>query len=297
MFNWLGIQSPTSHGEHWAAGCGAVISLLLIGSVSYSTLGLQGSAAIVPSMGAAAVLLFALPHGTLSQPWALFCGNLVSAFIGVTVALWVPHTIMAAGLAVGLAIAAMYLLRCIHPPGGATALAAVIGGDTITGLGYHYLLIPVMLNCFILFCTALAFNNLFPWRRYPATLMRYSPLDTKSARAQISQQQIQRAMDELGVTLDVSATQLQQIYSAAKQHQQRDIASGFNLKLGGVYGNNRPGAHWSVRKIIDYADHPDPAKQLVIYKVIDGAQKNTADSCTRAEFGQWAAHELNSAEG
>ena len=88
------------------------------------------STLVVASMGASAVLLFAVPHGPLSQPWALIGGHMVSAFIGVSCATLVPDTITAAALAVGLAIGAMHLLRCIHPPGGATALAAVVSGPS-----------------------------------------------------------------------------------------------------------------------------------------------------------------------
>ena len=34
---------------------------------------------------------------------------------------------IAAAASVGLAIGVMYYARCLHPPGGATALSAVIG--------------------------------------------------------------------------------------------------------------------------------------------------------------------------
>lgn len=71
---------------------------------------------MVGSMGAAAVLLFAVPHGALSQPRPVFGGQMVSAVIGVSAAVWIPDRALAAGVAVGGAIAAMQLLRCVHPP-------------------------------------------------------------------------------------------------------------------------------------------------------------------------------------
>src|SRR5690625_7242859 len=82
---------------------------------------------MLASMGATAVLLFAVPHGALSQPWAVVGGHVVSAIVGVTCQLLIPNLFWAAALSVGVAVAAMYYLRCIHPPGGATALAAEIG--------------------------------------------------------------------------------------------------------------------------------------------------------------------------
>lgn len=58
--------------------------------------------------------------------------------------------IFAAGLAVGLAIGVMHILRCIHPPGGATALVAVVGSSQIHALGFEYILTPVLLNTVII---------------------------------------------------------------------------------------------------------------------------------------------------
>ena len=92
---------------------------------------------IVPSMGASAVLLFAVPHSALGQLWNVIGGHLISDAIGAACYQWLPSNGIAAGASVGLAIGAMYYTRCIHPPGGATALAAVIGGQNIHALGYR----------------------------------------------------------------------------------------------------------------------------------------------------------------
>ena len=130
---FFGIESENiSSAEKVVSSLGGFISISLIAYISYQFTGAIGAALIAPSMGATAVLLFAVPHGKLSQPWPLFAGNLVSAWVGVTCFIVIPNVFLAAGLAVGLAIALMHLLRCIHPPGGATAIAAVIGGPVIT---------------------------------------------------------------------------------------------------------------------------------------------------------------------
>jgi len=89
---------------------------------------------IVPSMGASAVLLFAVPHSALGHLWNVIGGHLISSAIGVACYQRLPSNGIAAGASVGLAIGAMYYTRCIHPPGGATALAAVIGGQNIHAL-------------------------------------------------------------------------------------------------------------------------------------------------------------------
>lgn len=123
---------------------------------------------IVPSMGATAVLLFAAPHAPFAQPWNVIGGHAISAVIGVACWQWIPDHAVAASASVGLAIGAMYFARCIHPPGGATALAAVIGSEKLHQLGFAYEYAPILLNAFPILLVAIAFNNLFKWRRYPA---------------------------------------------------------------------------------------------------------------------------------
>lgn len=150
-------------------GMAGLSAVILINQVH---LGVAGSVGLVASMGASAVLVFAVPHGPLSQPWSVFGGHLVSALIGVGCAQAFAEPALAAPLAVALATGAMLYLKCVHPPGGATALSAVIGGDAVTQLGFHYVVTPVMLNVVTILAIAILFNYPFRWRRYPATLTR-----------------------------------------------------------------------------------------------------------------------------
>nr|WP_259677544.1 HPP family protein [Klebsiella pneumoniae] len=101
-------------------------------------------------MGASAVLLFGVPSSPLAQPWSIVGGNVLSALIGVTVGMLVPDAALACGLAAALAIAGMYFLRCLHPPGGAVALTAILGGAGVHSEGYHFVLTPVLLNSLML---------------------------------------------------------------------------------------------------------------------------------------------------
>lgn len=127
----------------------------------------------MPSLGASAVLIFAAPHSPFAQPWAVLGGRLFSAVVGVACWQLVPNATLAAGLAVGLAIGIMHLTRSLHPPGGATALAAVIGGAAVHDLGFSYVVNPIAINCAIILAVGVIFNYSFAWRRYPASLMRY----------------------------------------------------------------------------------------------------------------------------
>ncbi|MDH5395191.1 MAG: HPP family protein, partial [Gammaproteobacteria bacterium] len=158
---FLGIGNSVSTAEKLASTVGGVVGIFLIAWISFQFTGASGAALIVPSMGASAVLLFGVPHGQLSQPWALFGGHISSAIVGVTCYQLIPNIFVAAALAVGLAIGLMHVLRCLHPPGGATALAAVIGGSAINELGYWYLFNPVLLNVVIIFITAIIMNGFF----------------------------------------------------------------------------------------------------------------------------------------
>lgn len=124
---------------------------------------------LIGSFGASSVLVYGIIQSPFSQPRNLIGGHLVSAFIGVTVHKLAPDIIwIAAPLAVSLAIILMQITKTLHPPGGATALIAIIGSDKIKGLGYMYVVSPVLIGVTILFLTALVFNNMTSSRTYPS---------------------------------------------------------------------------------------------------------------------------------
>ena len=144
---------------------GAALGLMLTAWISHSLLARDIPWLIAP-MGASAVLLFAAPSSPLAQPGVVIGGNLLASLSGVTCALWIQDTALAVGCAVALAIVAMFFLRRLHTPSGAVAATAVLGGPTITHLGYYFVLMPVMLESLLLVASALILNNLFR-RRYP----------------------------------------------------------------------------------------------------------------------------------
>ncbi len=159
--------APVSNRESLRSATGAFVGILLTGLLGSLALRFDPTLpAMIAPMGASAVLLFAVPSSPLAQPWSILCGNLVSAFVGVTVALLVPDPFFASALAISLAIAAMMALRCLHPPSGAVALTAVLGGPAVHSLGYGFLLWPVAGNSLILLAMALVYNNA-TGRAYP----------------------------------------------------------------------------------------------------------------------------------
>ncbi len=296
----FGIEASVSSAEMLVSTLGGFVGIFFIAWISFYFTGLAGAALIVPSMGASAVLVFAVPHGRLSQPWALIGGQVISAGVGVTCYQLFPDMLfLASGLAVGLAIGAMHILRCIHPPGGATALVAVVGTPQIHELGYAYMLTPVLLNTVIIFIVAVVFNSFFPWRRYPVSMMRFTDKPASSEKKSfryIDKKNIERALLDLDVVVDLSADDLQNIFALALEHALSPTFNANQILLGHYYTNSKHGAEWSVRRIIDEHKSDDPNKDMVIYRVVEGQGINNSDSCTRTEFARWVVRELYPAE-
>jgi len=123
---------------------------------------------LIGSFGASAVLVYGAVRSPLAQPRNLVGGHLVSAVVGVTSwTLLHQNPALAATFAVATAIAVMHLTRTLHPPGGATALIAVIGSPQIHDLGYFYVLVPATAGSVLLLLVALVVNNIPDSRRYP----------------------------------------------------------------------------------------------------------------------------------
>jgi len=229
ILQYLGVERyRVGHTEKLVSALGAFIGIYLI--FYTSTFFLQGASSylIVASMGASAVLLFAVPHGPLSQPWSLIGGHLVSALIGVSCAKFIPDVFFAAPLAVGIAVGAMYYLHCIHPPGGATALSAVVGGYEVQQLGYQFILTPVLINVVTILSVAFVFNYFFTWRRYPAYLaQKYaaaSKTEPETTYGAITHEDFVYALSEFESFIDISENDLLKIYDLVTQrHQSANI--------------------------------------------------------------------------
>ena len=202
----LGIElSPVSYREKLVSMAGGLVSILFLTLVTERMLHLSGATAVIASMGASAVLLFAVPHGQLSQPWPVLAGHVFSALIGVICAKWIPGPQLAAAFAVSLSIGMMHHLKCIHPPGGATALTAVLGGGAIHEMGFRFVVFPVLVNCVLMIGIAVAFNVFFGWRRYPAMLgQRAIPAQPGAP----SHEDIVEALKSIDTFVDVSEDDL-----------------------------------------------------------------------------------------
>ncbi len=116
---------------------------------------------IIAPFGASVVLVFGVSHSPLAKPFNVIGGHILSALVGVTVyKLSFGHIVFASAFAVSTAIAIMYLTNTMHPPGGATALIAIIGGEHIHQLGYMYVLVPTALGAIVLVLITVFFHKL-----------------------------------------------------------------------------------------------------------------------------------------
>ncbi|MFA6972271.1 MAG: HPP family protein [Gallionella sp.] len=286
----LGVGADaTGHAEKLISAVGGFISLLLTMWVSGHSLGVQGAALLVASMGASAVLLFAVPNGALSQPWPLLGGHAISALIGVACAQGVADPLIAAPLAVALAIAAMHYLRCIHPPGGATAITAVIGGSQVHELGFQFVLTPVLLNAVLMLLAAVAVNYAFPWRRYPARLAK-PPVAVKNSDNynQLSHVDFAYALREEGSYVDISEDELAKIYRLAFKHAWQLSDQPEQISAGLYYSNGEQGADLSVRKVLSVDELPGE----VTYKIVAGDGQGGVKTDTLADFTNWQRYEV-----
>lgn len=160
--------SRVSGVEIWWSWLGAFLGITAVAWLHYQVLAERDLLLIVGSFGASAVLIYGAIASPLAQPRNLLGGHVLSALVGVACyQLLQPHLWLAAAAAVATAIALMHLTKTLHPPGGATALIAVIGGPEIHALGYGYALLPVASGALIMLIVALLINNLAAGRRYP----------------------------------------------------------------------------------------------------------------------------------
>lgn len=196
----------------------ACIALFVVTLSSQHLADPASTVVLLASMGASAVLLFGLPSSPLAKPWSFAAGHLISAAIGLLCShLFTDMAVMAA-VTIALVLFAMYLFECMHPPGGATALVPVIASSDQL-LSYEFLFLPVALNVMVMLMMALLLNRLLQPRRKrnfdPVHLHNdVSPMK----RVGLQPEDLLHALNHYQTVVDVSETDLEQIYQQAQLH-------------------------------------------------------------------------------
>lgn len=210
--------------ERLIACVGALIGIALTGLICGLFFG-EGPhiPLIVAPMGASAVLVFAVPASPLAQPWPVIGGNTISAFMGVLAAHLVADPVIAIGVGVSLAIAAMSVTRSLHPPGGAAALTALIGGPAVSSAGFTFPLFPVCINSLILVALGIVFHKVSR-RNYPHVAVAV-PANTHgtadlpaSLRVGFTPSDVDAALAELNEALDIDRSDLDRLLRQVEHH-------------------------------------------------------------------------------
>lgn len=194
----------------WARGAiGAAIGIATAGMVTWLVLGLMpgGQAAALPflvaPLGASAVLVFCVPASPLAQPWSVIGGDLLSALVGLAAGHLLGDPWLAGSIAVGLAIAVMSWLRCLHPPGGACALLCALGATGKVPWDWIWMA-PIVVNVLLLCAFGWLYNNLtgHPWPHRPPRVPHVAPFTA------YTREDIAALLEEWNEVLDVDVDDL-----------------------------------------------------------------------------------------
>jgi CBS domain-containing membrane protein len=214
--NWLREFIPARMAvnarERWRVAIGALLGVLFTGLLCRS---LVPPASMLPwlvaPVGASAVLVFGVPASPFAQPWAVVAGNTLSALAGIACLHAFGDTVWAGAPAVALAIALMFALRCLHPPGGACALLTVMGHVHDA----QFAMFPVLLNSLLLVMAGIAYNSL-TGRRYPHGPRPPSPAAAPAPVPAFTEADLDDVLARYNQVLDVSRDDLQSLLQQAE---------------------------------------------------------------------------------
>lgn len=176
----------------------------------------ETSPLIIAPIGASAVIVFAIPASPLAQPWPVVGGNTIAAVVGMASAWLIQDPIWAVALATSLALAIMSVTRSLHPPGGAVAMTAALGGPAVAKWGLLFPLIPVAINSAAMVAVALLFHRLLR-RSYPH---RPAPAPASSAPTFIAAD-IDEALQQMGESFDIARADLERLLEQAELNAQK----------------------------------------------------------------------------
>jgi len=284
----LGIQQRVSHREILVSAITAALAMAAVYVISHAVLGESDAPLMIASMGSSAILVFAVPHGAFSQPWAVLGGHGVSALAGVLSAMFIPSTELACAVAVGASIAASLLLRCLHPSGGGTALVPVLGGETVQSLGFSFVAIPVLINAGILILLGVLLNAMFHWRRYPAALGRSGREQAiPPAMRRIEHDDLKHALEGMETSVEITESDLSLLLNRAVEHALRDKVGPEDIHPGGRYSNTWFGPDDEIRAVLSVEANTGQTR-VRYQRIPDGEPQEES----LADFARWARRKM-----
>ena len=205
--------------EKFRSGAAVTAGVLLLGWAVHMLFPDTGyfGLSLLSSMAAAALLVYALPHSPMAQPWPLIVGNLVSGVVGVACAILIPDTLWAAAGATGLSVFVMHLTRSLHPPGAATALFMALNASAFQHHGWAWSAGVVLANILLTLLLAIIINNLIHLGRYPVR-RHQAPAKTEVVSASLTEEDVEWALRQMEGVTDVSEEDLLEIFRLACLH-------------------------------------------------------------------------------
>lgn len=215
---------PLSAAERWRSTMATLIGLLIATALAWFSPLSDGNGWLVAPIGATAIILFALPHSPLAQPWSVLGGYFAATLAAtVCIAILPDHPAIAAVFAVAATVGLMTRFRCLHPPGGALAFIVVFGGGGSLPQALHTFA-EIGLDAAFLMIAALLVNNLLFRRRYPhcRTAPPANPHQTRdappTARTGLTHADLAAALTQLDTFIDIQENDLVRIYNHAVDH-------------------------------------------------------------------------------
>jgi CBS domain-containing membrane protein len=221
------MSHPVRHSQILIPAAAACVAILIVGITSRYLIESTAIAHfLIASMGASALLLFVIPSSPLSQPWPLFGGHMLSGFIGISCALVFDDIVIASTVSVTLAIIAMMYLRCLHPPGGATALIPILMASEVHTVGFQFIFTPIAINTLTLLLLSLLINRLVLHRHYAShSVPEPLPIQEKTEAiiqsSPFTAEDLAYAFEKMDNYIDVDENDLFRIYALATTHAEQ----------------------------------------------------------------------------
>lgn len=225
---YLGLVAPALAGE--TIRDRAIASLGIMVGVAFTawacrqtiSVGLHTPYVVAP-LGASAVLLFVVPSSPLAQPWSIIGGNVISALVGIAVGKMVENSIAAIGLGTAFAIVVMSLARCLHPPGGAVALGAILAGPHLAQPALISILAPITSNSILLVGFGLLFHRLtrhtYPLKSPAKAINAHKTQDPPTAmRGGFQDEDVDAALTDMRETFDIERADLERLLRQIEIH-------------------------------------------------------------------------------
>jgi CBS-domain-containing membrane protein len=158
--------TPGSHervpiSELWWSWLGGFLGIAVLGYAHFNVPDRSDALMLITAFGSSAVIVFGDKESRSAQPRNLIGGHVLSALVGVlSYKILSDQPWLAASVATAVSIVVMRLTKTLHPPGGATALLAVVGTDGIHNLGFFYVVSPVAIGAAVLLLFGLTINNI-----------------------------------------------------------------------------------------------------------------------------------------